>query len=69
VRTETVEKIERAIKEIGFAPNLAAKSLSRNRELRMRFLLPGTPEGVTGYMMLVEEAIPLAAEAHLVFRV
>ena len=69
VRGETAERIERAIKDLGFVPNLAAKSLSRPEDLNFLFLLPGTPTGVTGYMMLLEDAIGAVARSYVDFRV
>jgi len=69
VRAETAERIERAIQDLGFVPNLAAKSLSRPKDLNFLFLVPGQTDSVTGYMMMLEEAVPVVARNYLDFRI
>ena len=59
VRQATVDRVQKAIKEIGFVRDMAAANLARSKEYRLVFLLPDHDDE---FIDLVQEAI---AEANM----
>ncbi|QFU07759.1 Catabolite control protein A [Rhodobacteraceae bacterium THAF1] len=64
VRQSTREKVEEAVRSLGYVRNTAAANLSRQRRTRFVFLLPG---GANSFMRNLEDAVvsyakPLIAE-------
>lgn len=61
VRKDTVEKVNRTIEEIGFARNILAANLARQKRYRFLFLLPRTGD------QFLAELIARIAEANVSF--
>lgn len=59
VRPQTVERVEKAIRQLNYQPDRLAARLARAREYRFCFILP---EGTNGFMLLLAEEVRAAAE-------
>jgi len=57
VRPQTVERVERAIRQLNYQPDRLAARLARAREYRFCFVLP---EGTNGFMMLLADEVRAA---------
>ena len=66
VRPATAEKVDAAIREIGFQRDLGASLLARARDLKLTFVLPG---GTNEFMGNLADAISRRADGALLNRV
>lgn len=57
VRPQTVERVERAIRQLNYQPDRLAARLARAREYRFCFILP---EGTNAYMALLADEVKAA---------
>jgi len=61
VREKTVERVQTAIRDLGYVRDIQAANLARQRQYRLAFVLP---EGTTGFLSAVRGAVEdLAAHA------
>jgi LacI family transcriptional regulator len=58
VRPQTVERVEKAIRQLNYQPDRLAARLARAREYRFCFVLP---EGTNGYMNLLADEVRASA--------
>jgi LacI family transcriptional regulator len=58
VRPQTVERVEKAIRQLNYQPDRLAARLARAREYRFCFVLP---EGTNAYMILLADEVRAAA--------
>jgi len=65
VREKTVERVQQAVRKLGYVRDLSAANLARQRRYRFVFLLPDTP---SQFLKSLNEAIAEAAGAMLTDR-
>lgn len=59
VRAQTVEKVERAIRELNYQPDRLAARLARSRDIRLCFVLP---QGNNSFALRLREEVAAIAE-------
>lgn len=65
VRQTTIERVHKAIEQIGFVRDVAAANLARQRDYRFKFILP---EPANSFLGMIHEAILEAGRAAIVDR-